>query len=80
MKVGWKNFRTYEKILDKISSKIKKFYVIISKVYKKKIEKICWNFESDLGNWKKFVKILNKFPKKSEKIRRNKHFKYDAIS
>ncbi len=37
----------YEKISDEISSKIKKFYIIISKVYKKKrkIEKICWDFE-----------------------------------
>ncbi len=43
-----------EKILDKILNKI---YIIISKVYKKKFQKICCNFESDLGNWKKFLKF-----------------------
>ncbi len=47
---------------------MKKFSVIISKVYKKKFAKICWNFESDLENWKKSIIISSEVEEKFVQI------------
>ncbi len=67
--ISWKNFRTYEKILDEISSKIKQFYFIIRKVYKKKVRESLLKLWVRFGMVKKSVKILSKFPKKFEENR-----------